>query len=139
VNVLPTSIDVPYPPNTLCGSPSLVKPISVGNFGAVDVTATITKVDPAGIFAAILFIDAADGGNPFTSGVFPVDNVNTGAGPRPNVMPICGGYITPGFFCIRVEAVVGTTSKVTRIPWRAREQAVPRDEAADIAACAGIP
>ncbi len=139
VNVQPRSLDVPYPPNTLCGSPSLVKPISVGNFGAEPVTATITRVDPAGIFAAIFVFDAANANAPFTSGVFPVGNVNTGLGPRPNAMPICGGHVPPGFYCIRVEVSLGPTSKVARIPWRVREQAVPRDENADIAACAGIP
>lgn len=139
VNVLPKSLDIPFVPNTLCGSPSLVKPISVGNFGAEPITVTITRVDPAGIFAAIYLFDAANGNNPFSTAVFPVGNVNTGLGPRPNVAPICGGHITPGFFCLRVEAVLGTTGKVTKIPWRARDVGTPRDEAADIAACAGIP
>ncbi|MGQ0766980.1 MAG: Ig-like domain-containing protein [Gemmatimonadota bacterium] len=138
VNFGPASIDTPYQSNNvLCSSPSLIRALSIGNFGAVPVQAAVMAVDPAGIFSGAYAFDAASNNpSPWT---FPPDNATTGAGPRINVAPICGGFVTPIFTCIRITAVLGSTAVYDYIPFRTRLAGTPRDEAADIAACAALP
>jgi hypothetical protein len=118
-----------------CTSPDQAQILGITSFSLTPINVTLSVQNPG---HDLQFLDVTTfqlfaGGTYFTS--------PNPANPQIRVTRQCGfpDVASPVFYCIDVNATVGSTMKTFRVPYRIRAAGVPLNEAADLVACGGAP